>query len=282
MSRPDLALALGGVGWTALACLPVLQWLEANRVRPGLIATTGFATLPAALWARGMPACDIARCLTDHLPNRVFRRRNLMPLLSMIGFPLPNRGMSQALWRSMPLRRACARLFGNARLEATAVSMQVTLIDCLTGGLCNLAEGDIAAVAYASTALLPALPPLRINGRWLGDGSACHAAPLGQLLHLNVRHAIAVACSFPPPERYGSLVDQQFTLQAALQKAGLKTSALLALELLDGEIIVLAGRLDRPVDPFDSAIVPEIVAAGERELARSSEHVGLVLRRMAA
>ena len=280
--KQDVALALGGVGWTALACLPLFQWLDANRVRPGLIATTGFATLPAALWALGMPAGEIARCLVDHLPNRVFRRHNPMPLLSVIGFPMPNRGLSHALWRSRPLRAACARLFGDARLEAMQVPLHVTLIDSLTGGFRTLTDGNVAAIAYASTALLPALPPLRIDGHWLGDASACLAAPLGYLLRPNLRHAVAVTCGFPPPERYRSLVDQQFTLQMVLQKSGLKTSALLALELLAGEIIVLAARLRRSVDPFDTAIVPDVIAAGEQELERSRERVDLLLRRVAA
>ncbi len=276
--RSDLALALGGVGWTALACLPLLECLEANRVRPGLIATTGFATLPAALWALGMRARDIARNLADHLPNRVFRRRNLMPLLSVVGFPLRDRGLRHALWRSRPLRAACARLFGDARLEAMKVPLHVTLIDCLSGELRSMTHGDVATTAYASTALMPALPPLRIDGRWLGDASVHLAAPLNDLLlRPKLRHAVTVACSFPPRDHYTSLVDQQHTLQGVLQKASLKTNALLALDLLDGEIFVLAPRLQRSVEPFDVSIVPEVIAAGEQSLLQWREHIERVL-----
>jgi predicted acylesterase/phospholipase RssA len=205
-----------------------------------------------------------------------------MPLLSLLGFPLPGRGLSHALWKSGPLMKACTRLFGDTRLEAMKLHMHVTLIDCMSGRPCSVASGDLAAIAYASTALSPALPPLRIDGRWFGDASVCHAAPLGDLLRPMLRHAIAVACSFPPPEHYGSLVDQQLTLQAVLQKAGLKTSALLALELLDGEVIVLAARLRRPVDPFDVAIVPEVIAAGEQEFNQARERIGLLLQQVRA
>jgi predicted acylesterase/phospholipase RssA len=272
--RPDLALALGGVGWSALACLPLLAWLDANRVRPGVMATTGFATLPAALWAIGMPAGDIARRLAEHLPNQVFRRRDPMPLLSMIGIPLRDRGLPHALWRSGPLQAACARLFEDARLETMPVPLHVTLIDCLTGQFHSMANGRLAAAAYASTALLPALPPLRIDGRWMGDASAYHAAPLSDLLlRPGLRHVIAATCSFPPPARYASLVDQQLTLQMVLQKAALKTSALLALDLLEGELVLLAARLQRSVDPFDVAMIPDAIAAGERELARWGEQI---------
>jgi hypothetical protein len=277
--RPDLALALGGVGWSALACLPLLALLDANRVRPGMMATTGFATLPATLWATGTPARDIASRLVEHLPNEVFRRRDLMPLLSMIGIPLRDRGLSHALWRSGPLQAACARLFRDARLEAMPVPLNVTLIDCLTGQFHSVANGNAAAVAYASTALLPALPPLRIDGRWMCDASVYHAAPLGDLLlRPGLRHVIAATSSFPPPERYTSLVDQQLTLQMVLQKAALKTSALLALDLLEGELVLLAARLQRSVDPFDVAIIPDAIAAGERELAQWREQFELILQ----
>jgi hypothetical protein len=280
--RPDLAIALGGVGWTALSCIALLRWLETNRVLPGRIATTGFATLPAALWALGMPAADIASHLAAHLPNRIFRRRDFLPYLSLLGIRLPDHGLSHALWQSGPLKRVCVRLFGDLRLETLKLRLHVTLIDCLSGGTSRHATGDIASLAYASTALLPALPPLRIDGSWLGDASACLAAPLADVLRPQVRHAIAVACSFPPQAHYSSLVDQQLTLQAALQRAGLKTSALLALDMLDGELIVMSARLHHPVDPFDVAITPEAIAAGDHACAQASQQLNLLFHQMHA
>jgi hypothetical protein len=277
--RSDLALALGGVGWTALACLPLLAWLDANRMRPAMIATTGFATLPAALWSLGMPTCDIARCLAEHFKNDVFHQRDLLTIFSMMGLPLRDRGLAHALWRSKPLVKACRRLLGDARLETMPVPLRITLVDCLSGQFHSIAKGDVAALAYASTALLPALPPLRIDGHWMCDASVYHAAPLNDLLlRPGLRNVIAMTCSFPHREHYTSLVDQQLTLQVVLQKAALKTSALLALDLLEGELVVLAARLQRSVDPFDQTILPEVVAAGERELSQSDEQIESLLQ----
>lgn len=278
-ARRDVGLALGGVGWCALACLPLLAWLEVNRLRPAMIATTGFATLPATLWSLGMPAGDIARHLADYLPNRVFRRRDAATFLSVLGLPLRNRGLSHALWRSQPVQAACARLFGEARLEALPVRLRVTLVDCLSGQFHGVSSGRVAELAYASTALLPALPPLRIDGRWLADASAYHAAPVNELLlQPGLRHVVAATCSFPPPEQYSSLVDQQLTVQAVLQKASLKTSALLALDLIDGELVVLTARLEKPVDPFDASIVPAVLGAGEQALAEAREQMALLMQ----
>jgi len=278
ISHPCLALALGGVGWTALACIPLLSWLEANHVRPGLIVTTGFATFPAALWALGMPAREIFAALQTHLPNRVFRQRNFMPFLTLLGCPLPNRGLGHALWRSGPLKAACQRLFGDARLDTSPVPLRVLLVDCSTGSFLGVTEGKLAALAYASTALPPALPPLAIDGCWLGDASVYHAAPLTELLlQPGIKHVAVVACSFPPPGQYSSLADQQLTLQMTLHKSGLKTGSLLALHLLDGELVVIAPRLHRPVDPFDLTIVPEVVAAAEQKFAKLETRATLLL-----
>ena len=111
------------------------------------------------------------------------------------------------------------------------------------------------------------------------DASVYHAAPLSDLLlRSGLRHLIVTTCAFPPRERYTSLVDQQLTLQVVLQKAALKTSALLALDLMEGEVIVLAPRLQRAVDPFDGTIVPEVIAAGERALAQSDDNLGVLLQ----
>jgi predicted acylesterase/phospholipase RssA len=261
-----------------LACIPLLAWLEANHVRPGLIVTTGFATFPAALWALGMPAREIVAALQAHLPNRVFRRRNPIPYLTLLGCPLPNRGLGHALWRSGPLQAACRGLFGDARLDTSPVPLRVLLVDCSTGAFFSATEGKLAALAYASTALAPALPPLRIDGRWLGDASVYHAAPLTELLlRPGIRHVAATTCSFPPPDHYTSLADQQLTLQMTLQKSGLKTGSLLALHLLDGEFVVIAPRLPRPVDAFDRAIVPDVVAAAEHEFDKLGTRATLLL-----
>jgi predicted acylesterase/phospholipase RssA len=274
-----LALALGGVGWTALACLPVLSWLEAERVRPALIATTGFATLPAALWALGTPAHDIAQVLQNHLPNHVFRRRSWLTFLTLAGCPLPDRGLGHALWRSAPLKVACRRLFDDARIETAGLPLRTLLVDCTSGTFVEVSEGRLSDLAYASTALLPALPPLRIDNRWLGDASVYHAAPLTDLLlRPGIRHVVAVACGFPPPDAYTSLVGQQLTVQLTLQKAGLKTASLLALHLLDGELVLLTPRLPRPIDPFDVEIVPDVLAAAENEFQRHREHTSLLLQ----
>lgn len=281
ISHPSLALALGGVGWTALACIPLLSWLEANHVRPGLIVTTGFATFPAALWALGTPAREIFATLQAHLPNRVFRRRNFMPFLTLLGCPLSNRGLGQGLWRSGPLKTACQQLFGDARIDTSPLPLRVLLVDCSTGSFVSVTEGKLAKLAYASTALPPALPPLAIGGRWLGDASVYHAAPLTELLlQPGIRHVAVVACSFPPPAHYTSLTDQQLTLQMTLQKSGLKTGSLLALHLLDGEFAVIAPRLHRPVDPFDLTIVPDVITAGEQALAGLGTQATLLLTDM--
>jgi hypothetical protein len=277
--RPDLGLALGGVGWCALACLPLLAWLDVNRLRPSMIATTGFATLPAALWSLGMPSRDIARHLADHLPNRVFRRRDAITLLSVLGLPLRDRGLSHALWRSRSLRAGCARLFGETRLDALPVRLRVTLVDCVSGRFHSVGAGRVAELAYASTALMPALPPLRMEGRWLADASVYYAAPINDLLlRPGLRHVVAATCSFPPPPRYSSLVDQQLTVQVVLQKASLKTSALLALDLIDGELVGLAARLEKPVDPFDLSIVPAVLRAGEQALDEAREQMAVLMQ----
>jgi predicted acylesterase/phospholipase RssA len=279
ISHPGLALALGGVGWTALACIPLLSWLEANHVQPGLIVTTGFATLPAALWALGMPALEIIATLKAQLPNRVFRRRNIIPYLTLLGCPLPNRGLGQALWRSGPLKAACQRVFGDARLDTSPVPLRVLLVDCSTGAFFGATQGKLAALAYASTALAPALPPLHIDGRWLGDASVYHATPVTELLlEPGIRHVAATTCGFPPPDHYTSLPDQQLTLQMTLQKAGLKTGSLLALHLLDGEFVVIAPRLPRPADPFDCAIVPDVVEAAKQEFGKLETRAALLLQ----
>jgi predicted acylesterase/phospholipase RssA len=156
--------------------------------------------------------------------------------------------------------------------------LRVSLVDWITGEFCSATHGELAGLAYASTALPPALPPLQIDGRWLGDASVCHAAPLvHSLVQPGIRHLAAVACSFPPPELYASLVDQQLTLQIVLQKAGLKTGALLALHVLDGELVVLAPQLRHSIDPFDSFIVPEVIAVAEHELAEESERIAMLV-----
>jgi NTE family protein len=53
----------------------------------------------------------------------------------------------------------------------------------------------------ASSAIPIFFPPVRVDGRWFGDGSIRNTAPLSPAIHLGADRIVAIGVSGPPPAR---------------------------------------------------------------------------------
>ncbi len=101
---------------------------------------------------------------------------------------LPGMGRTQvpSLYDSAPLLQTLGEFVDFDRLNAGAVRFAIATTDVETGEtiLFDTALGDRITADHlaAASALLPAFEPVRIDGRWLGDGGFSANAPLEPLL----------------------------------------------------------------------------------------------------
>jgi predicted acylesterase/phospholipase RssA len=177
LDRGSPVVALGGVGMTAFAALPLIEALEQRGIVPRAVFASGFGCLLAALWAAGRSARDIETSVVLEFRRAPIRRNQLGAGLALLGVALGNLGY-RGLWREHRFRALLDRWFGERRLEDLAFPLTICVTDVDSARLMRLTSGRLADAVYAGCAHFPLLPPAEMDGRMVCDGSYLQPVPL--------------------------------------------------------------------------------------------------------
>jgi NTE family protein len=153
MSRPKIALVLGGGGSRGLAHIGVLKVLMREEIPIDFIVGTSMGGIIAVFFALGYHPAEIGQGLTRMQQNSLFNIKRLT---------------SRARQRQI-------RDFLNETLKGKTfadLSIPVTLmaVDMLHGREVPLTEGPLVPALLASSAVPGAFPPVKLNDTELADG----------------------------------------------------------------------------------------------------------------
>jgi NTE family protein len=169
-----VAFALsGGANLGPMQAGTVMALMEAG-IEPDLLVGTSVGALNAAFLATH-PGLDGARDLMDTwaaLHRREAFRFNLFTALA--GFL----GARDHLVSTRQFRRLIRSWLPVERIEQTPIALAVTATDAVTGAGVVLTNGDIVDALAASAAIPGLFPPVRVEGRWLVDGSLSASRPV--------------------------------------------------------------------------------------------------------
>jgi predicted acylesterase/phospholipase RssA len=98
----------------------------------------------------------------------------LNPFTAFVGFV----GVRNHLMSDRQVRQLIARWIEITRFDQAKVPLAVTATDADTGEGIAIAEGDVSDAVAASAAVPGLLPPVRIEGRWMIDGSLAANLPI--------------------------------------------------------------------------------------------------------
>lgn len=194
MPRPRIALALGSGGWKGMAHIGVLRALAEAEIRPAVYAGSSVGALVAAAAAHDISLVEIEALAERLLRDPLFR-------VDVAGL-LRHGRRAHSLYRSAPLRRLCAELFGDTTFGDLRTRVVVSTVDVETAallcwGLPSLPDAPVADAVYASCAIPGFLPPGRVRGRRCMDGAVLDPLALGGVAPL-ADLVIAVVLDVPP------------------------------------------------------------------------------------
>lgn len=106
------------------------------------------------------------------------RRRDVFPL-SALGLALAVAGRSDHLVSSARLGRWLSTVTRMSRVEDGVIALSVVATDLGTGREVLIERGPLVPALLASTAIPGLSPPVRLDGRWLVDGSVAMDSPIG-------------------------------------------------------------------------------------------------------
>jgi NTE family protein len=172
-----LGLALGGGMARGWAHIGVLQELEAQGLRPSVIAGTSIGAVAGGSYAAGRLDVleDFARSMTK---RRVF---------GMLDFSLGGSGLIGGLKLKTRLAQEL-----NLRIEEMPIKYAAIATEVSSGHEIWLRHGPLADAVSASYALPGIFDPVFLNGRWLVDGALVNPVPVTVCRALGATAVIAI------------------------------------------------------------------------------------------
>ena len=270
---PRVAVVIGAVGIRGLAAIPLFEFLDEAAIEVDVIIGTGGGALAAAMRGAGLSTSamrDVAAQLQAESPYTVLDYRTLLGLAHP---RLARAGIDRALKRPQRLRAVYRRIFGDRRLEDFRPATLLQTADCVRGGSVVLDSGPAADAVYAAGALPPEFPPLRIDGRWLVDGSFVSPVPILEAIKRQADVIIALFHDDVPKAHPGNLLEANYNILAAYFARLSRDQLLLAVDLHHHEILFLPFRLDPHVGPWDVAALGRVLEAGRHVVARHADEM---------
>ncbi|WP_439607505.1 patatin-like phospholipase family protein [Hydrogenophaga sp.] len=181
---PRLGLALGGGAARGFAHVGVIQVLEANGIRPDLVAGTSAGSLVAALYASGKTAGELEAAALS------------MEEATLTDWALPI--MGRGMLRGEALTRYVRQAVDGRLLENMSLPLGVLATDLGTGQGVLFRRGDAAQAVRASSAVPGVFAPVRIAGRDYVDGGLVAPVPVRHARDMGAEVVLAVDISSAP------------------------------------------------------------------------------------
>ena len=219
-----VAFALSGGGNLGPLQAGTILALVEEGITPELLVGSSVGALNAA-FAASRPGPEGARQLVASWGS--LRRREavqLNPLWALAGFL----GVRDHLLSPTRLRRLIRRWVPFERIEDTPVPLAVTATDALTGDCVLLRSGSLVEALAASAAIPGLFPAVRMEGRWLVDGSLSANRPVRQAQALGADDVYVITTATAPRAR-----PPRGAVAMAMNSVSLVTTRLAQSELAD-------------------------------------------------
>lgn len=179
MARPRIGLALGGGVARGWAHIGIMRVLEAEGIRPDIVAGTSIGAVVGGCHSAGKlnELEEWARSLT---PRRI---------LGLLDLTFGGAG----LLSGMKLAKLLEENLGDIQLQHLGTRFVAVATELATGHEIWLREGELVPALRASYALPAVFTPVNIDDRWLVDGALVNPVPASVCRAFGARLVIAVS-----------------------------------------------------------------------------------------
>ena len=208
MAKTKIGVVLGGGGARGLAHVGLLKVLEANNIKIDFITGTSMGALVGAMYAQNPDASRIESRVREFISSDKFKRagRNYFrhqsdyepqDLIQHLGREFKKRIIINlaahriSLMKGERLTLAVNDLIENGNIEDTKIPFACSSTDLNHGEAFIFKSGDIRNAITASAAIPGFIPPLKLDGRLLVDGSICDNFPVDTIREMGANFVIA-------------------------------------------------------------------------------------------
>ena len=273
MKRPKVGVVLASGSIKAFSSLALFEFLNREKIDIDLLVGSSGGSIIAAAIGAGMPPQEIKEKSRQLLNKELFEKKDLRSLLGMYGLPFGRFNKTSGFIKPDRIKKLYAELFGDLRLEQLHPKTILQATDLATGQGCVLEEGLVADAVYASGAVFPILPPMKINGRWYTDGFYTSSLPIIEAVKRQMDIIIAVIFEdpiHPSPKRFLSCFNNIYKIQSS---AVTRYQMALSIDLHDHEIIIIKMPFKKTIKMWDIDAVPKIIETGKEAVEKKKDEI---------
>jgi NTE family protein len=266
-AKPKVAVVLGGGGIKPYSALPLISFLEDQKIDVDLLVGCSGGSIMVSLWASGYSTDRILTEVVPRLKKSTFKP-NWKAFLALANIPYGRLDKESGFVRAEPIRKFMKELWRDTRLEDLKPRTILQVTDFQTGEGIGLGSGLLADCVYASSAIFPLLPPLKIGNRWLFDGG--YTAPVPILQAARCLADIVIVVDFLEKVQH----DPKGIFESLMHTGKLQARTLtanqmaLSLDLHHFDIIYMKVEFEKTITFWEIDKLPQILEAGEKALEK--------------
>jgi NTE family protein len=264
---PKIALVLGTGGIKAMACLALFEFLEEQKIPIDLLVGCSGGALACASIGMGRPPAEIREQGLAKLEKSLFTKLDSRSLLGIFSSRLGTFDKTSGILNPQGWKKALHEYFGNKKLEQLYPRTLLQATDVETGEGVVLTRGLVADAVYASCAFFPAFPPIRIDGRYLGDGIYSAPVPVMEAIKRNMDVIIALDFKEKVKAEPKGFFSCFYRHIDNTMRTLTRSQMFLSIGLHHHEIVIIEVNFDYTINPWDVHELPAIIEAGKKAVA---------------
>lgn len=272
-SRPKVAVVLSSGGIKPLAAIPLFEFLDEALIPIDLLVGCSGGSVMSALRGSGYDKEKTLELISKVTQRSLFTPIDFRAVLGMSGLPFGKFNAQTGLIRPQKLKRALYEMFGDRRIEDLSPKTLLQATDIQTGEGVVMEQGLLVDAVYASSAVFPLLPPIEIDGRWLGDGYYTSSLPVMEAVKRGMDVIIAVIFHDPintQANSYMACLSNYYTIQG---DAITRFQLALSINMHEYEIIMIKVPFKNPINMWDIHHIPEIIETGRLAIDAHKEDI---------
>lgn len=269
---PKIAVVLGGGGIKPYSAIPLISFLAEHNLPVDLLVGCSGGSIMVSLWASGYSTDQMLHEVVPKISKKTFKV-NWRAFLAVANLPFGRLDRESALVHAGPIQNFMKELWGDTRLEDLRPKTILQVTDFTTGEGIGLESGVLADCVYASSAIYPLLPPIRMGDRWLFDGGFTAPVPILQAIKHPVDIIIVVDFLEKVQDNPQGVFDNLMHTGKLNAKTITASQMALSISLHQAEIIYMKVEFEKFISFWEIEKFPYILDAGEKALAKIKDEL---------
>lgn len=279
MKNKKIALVIGWGGVKCAAAMGLLRALNREGIEIDLVVGSGAGSIFASFLALGYSVEESEKLISRLWSKEITGITNHLAILQILFPRLFKMQESYHIRDDRLINNGLFDAFGEAQLKDTKIPLLVTATDYRKGEQVILSEGLISEAVRASIALPMIFEPVKKGNKLLVDGFLTGPLPVGVAIKEGADIILAMGFDSKKQAPFNSLPNYLMNIIGIMSNNLLHASIAFFSLAHHDEVISVVPDLADDIHLFDTARIPEIIEAGERE---AEKHLAYIKRLVGA